>query len=119
MAYVATMPERFIGKSAGSGECVALVQAAAGAGHTSGWRAGAQVKDAGHIARGTAIATFFNGIYPNNAHGNHAAIYLSHSADGIRVIDQWNKHKASERLIRYKAGDHDPSNDGDFFYVIE
>ena len=120
MAHVAFLPERFVGKSVGSGQCVALVQAAApGVGPTSAWRPGERVKGAGHIPSGTVIATFIHGRYPNNEHGNHAAIYLGHTSDGIRVIDQWKGQAAHERVIQFKRGDNDPSNDGDFFYVVE
>lgn len=120
MGYVAVRPEKYIGKHVGSGQCVALVQAAApSVGPTVGWRQGERVKGAGHISPGTIIATFIDGVYPNNAHGNHAAIYLSHTDDGIRVIDQWKGQAAHERTIRFKRGDNDPSNDGDFFYVVE
>lgn len=121
MARIAHNPEQYQGRVVGSGQCVALVQHAAGVGHTSTWSPGTRVKGAGlgAISSGTAIATFIGGIYPNQAHGNHAAIYISHDDHGIRVWDQWRGHPVSQRTIRYKSGDNDPSNDGDFYYVIE
>ncbi len=52
------------------------------------------------LAPGTAIATFdANGRYANHSHGNHAAIYLSQDANGIRVIDQWNRRNAQGRIV--------------------
>jgi hypothetical protein len=95
------------------------VQHTAGVGHTSGWTPGQRVKDAAYISPGTAIATFIGGVYPNNPHGNHAAIYVSHDQHGIKVWDQWKGRPVDTRTIRFKEGDSDPSNDGDFFYVIE
>lgn len=119
MAYVCSNPESYQGKVVGDGQCVALVQRAAGVPHTSTWQPGARVKDAASIPVGTAIATFINGVYPNNDHGNHAALYISHDSYGIKVWDQWKGKAVSKRTIAYKEGDNDPSNDGDFFYVIE
>ena len=49
---------------------------------------------------GTAIATFdATGRYANHSHGNHAAIYLSQDASGIRVIDQWNRRNAQGKIV--------------------
>ena len=121
MPYIAANPELFEGKKVGTGECVAYVQAAAMAPSTSQWAAGVKVKDAaqGLISRGTVIATMVDGRYPNRSTGNHAAIYLSHDDNGIRVLDQWRGHSVSERVIRYKGGLGSPSNDGDAFYVVQ
>ena len=119
MAYVCSDPEKYRGKAVGSGQCVAFVQTAAGVGHTSGWSPGQQVKGNVYITPGTAIATFINGIYPNQSRGNHAAIYISHDDHGIKVWDQWKGRVVDTRTIRYKEGDEDPSNDGDFYHVIE
>ena len=80
------------------------------------------------IAKGTAIATFVNGRYPNLPHGNHAALYISQDAGGIWVMDQWkgdpNKPKVSKRYLRtkgkWKNGTFvDPSNNADAFSVID
>jgi len=60
-----------------------------------------------------------DGHYPNHAHGNHAAIYLSHDSQGIRVWDQWLGQPVHERVIHYHGGSGSPSNDGDKFYVVE
>ena len=80
------------------------------------------MKGATTIARGTAIATFVNGIYPSNKTGNHAAIYLEQDANGLWVYDQWAAKPdkvVSKRLLRFKAGQGSASNDGDAFSVIE
>lgn len=121
MAFVAANPSSYAGKVVGTGQCVAFVQQAAGAGEASSWSPGIPVKGASFtdIAPGTAIATFINGRYPDLPTGNHAAIYLSHDTNGIWVWDQWSTRAVDQRKIFYKAGDSDPSNDGDFFHVIE
>lgn len=77
----------------GNHECVVFIQKATGATNTASWKKGINVMDAklGSIPAGTAIATFDStGKYPVEAGKRHAAVYLSHSKDGIRVYDQWN-----------------------------
>lgn len=119
MAYICSNPATYRGRVVGNGECVRFVQTCAGAPSAATWRPGRQIKGADHIATGTAIATFIDGVYPNGRTGNHAAIYVSHDDRGIVVWDQWRGQAVHQRTIRYKEGDTDPSNDGDFFYVIE
>lgn len=112
----------------GSHQCVALVQHFAHAPAASLWKEGKAVKGNLLIKKGTAIATFVNGKYPNSGHGNHAAFFLSHDAGGIWVIDQWkadpNKLKVSKRYLinkgKRKDGSYnDPSNNADAFSIIE
>lgn len=112
----------------GSKECVALVQYYAKAPTTSQWKPGTTVMGTNNIAKGTAIATFVGGKYPNLAHGNHAALYISQDAGGISVMDQWasdvTKPKVSKRYIRKKGKNKDrsfvdPSNNADAFSIIE
>lgn len=109
-------------------ECVVLVQYYAKAPVTSLWKQGVIVVGGKHIAKGTAIATFVNGKYPNVAHGNHAALYISQDVGGISVMDQWTndvtKPKVSKRYIKKKGKNKDgsfidPSNNADAFSVIE
>lgn len=119
MAYVAQNPELYEGKKIGTGQCVAFVQKVADAPTTSVWTQGVKVKDSAYITPGTAIATFVDGHYPNHAHGNHAAIYISHDSQGIQVWDQWTSQPVHRRTIRYHGGTGSASNDGDAFYVIE
>lgn len=119
MPYTAhDIEHRRLGRSVGSGECVALVQAWAGAPNTGSWRQGIKVRGNEHlITKGTAIATFINGQYPSNDTGNHAAIYLGQNELGIQVIDQWSGQSSHRRTIRWNGQGR--SNDGDAFYVID
>ena len=130
MPYIAADPDK-LDKTAsvGSGECVALVQQATGAPHTSSWTRGALVKGNTALKPGTAIATFdAAGKYPSHRHGNHAAIYLSQDASGIKVIDQWNRRDA-HGIIRSKQPPHihvlqfndrlGTSDNGNKFNVVE
>jgi hypothetical protein len=79
------------------------------------------------IAKGTAIATFANGKYPNKPTGNHAAFFISQDAAGIWIMDQWSgegKKTISKRHIvkngKRKDGTFvDPSNNAEAFSVIE
>lgn len=75
----------------------------------------------GQIRRGTAIATFdVKDKYPADAHGKHAAIYLSHNRTGITVLDQWNKQeRVLERTIHSQKALFPRSNAAENFYVIE
>ena len=111
----------------GSTQCVVLVQTYAKAPKTSSWKEGAVVRGNQKIAKGTGIATFVGGKYPNASSGNHAALYICQDASGIKVMDQWSgpsKPKVSSRVLKFKGknkagGYTDPSNNGDSFSVIE
>jgi len=87
---------------------------------TRQWVKGDDVKQGTSLDAGTAIATFVNGAYPQNATG-HAAVYLSQDNNGIQVLDQWaSQGKVLQRTIRWtplKAGDI--VNDAKAFSVIE
>jgi hypothetical protein len=117
MSYVdRSITHRKLGSAIGSHECVALVQAWAGAPLTGSWRAGQRVLGNGaHIERGTAIATFVDGHYPDSE--QHAAIFLYEDSEGIHVIDQWRGQVSHERVIH--AGSHGRMNDPRAYYVIE
>ncbi|RJG07407.1 hypothetical protein D3870_16630 [Noviherbaspirillum cavernae] len=77
------------------------------------------------LAPGTAIATFVKGRYPNQAHGNHAAIYVRQDSAAIYVLDQWKgKSRITIRPLYFKGKDKngnyiDPSNNADAFSVID
>jgi hypothetical protein len=81
----------------------------------------------GLLAKGTAIATFVKGRYPNRPHGNHAAFFIRQGINGIYVVDQWrskDKVEIGERFIKSKGKNadgsfKDPSNNADAFSVIE
>lgn len=108
--------------------CAIMVQRTTLAPSTELWVPGVKVKDAppGSIAPGTAIATFNDyGRYPTtDPPGRHAAIYVSHDAAGIVVIDQWAgakpKTSPGQRTIAYRGEAlSDWQNNGDYYYVVE
>ena len=111
----------------GSHQCVALVQEYAGAPTTPQWRQGELVVGNTMLRPGTAIATFVDGRYPNNSHGNHAALYVRQGIGGIWIADQWkraNKTNISVRLIKSRGKDKmghfiQASDNADAFFVIE
>jgi len=111
----------------GTHQCVALLQHYARVPHTSVWTEGEKVFGNASIAKGTAIATFVKGKYPNHSTRNHAAFYLSQNAGGIWVVDQWKsekKPKVSKRYLMRKGQTKDgnfiePSNNADAFSIIE
>lgn len=112
----------------GSHQCVALIQTYTHAPATSAWKEGQRVSDASSIVKGTAIATFVAGRYPNKSRGNHAAFFVAKGAGGIWILDQWaddkTKPKVSKRFIKNKgknkAGAYlDPSNNADAYSIIE
>lgn len=86
--------------------------------HTSMWQEGAPVRGT-DLEAGTVIATFIDGVYPSRPSGNHAAVYVSQDYGGILVWDQWLGQPVHQRVIRFKGGEGDPSNDGDAFSVVE
>lgn len=109
-----------------NGQCARLAQEWCGAPGPANllWKQGEKVRGNLGLRTGAAIATFINGKYPSQAHGNHAAIYLSQSAAGILVIDQWagpggTARGVATRIIQFKKGRGSPSDDGDQYYVIE
>ena len=120
MSWIAPDPASYAGKGEGSGHCVAFVQAAAHAPHTSYWRRGVKVRG-NQVATGTAIATFSrDGRYENRLDGaSHAAILIAQVDGGLHVWDQWKGHPVSQRTIRWKGGQGTANNDADQFYTIE
>jgi len=129
MTYRLLVPEQQVygkGKYAnarGNTECVEFVRQAAGAPQTASWRSGEHVLSAqpGAIARGTAIATFDeHGRYPSDGRGRHAAIYLGHDANGIRVLDQWNAQgEVKPRTIHTQRPEYPRVNAAKHYHVIE
>ncbi len=111
----------------GTHQCVALVQAFARAPRTFDWKQGVSVRGRLMLAKGTAIATFEDGVYKSRAHGNHAALYLSQDQGGIWVMDQFqatNKPKVSKHYLPFRGTSSDgrwtnASNNGDAYSVIE
>ena len=91
------------------------------------WREGLRVRGNGaEIKKGTAVATFVNGRYPNTIHHKHAALYIEQDPVGVWVMDQWDspsKPTISKRRMRFLGKDKDgtyidPSNNGDALSVI-
>lgn len=111
----------------GSHQCVALVQYYAGAPVTLAWRQGEAVIGSRTLTKGTAIATFVNGRYPNNGTGNHAAFFVKLGTNGFWIMDQWKSDKKTTISLRFlpcqgktKRGVYlFASNNADAFSVIE
>lgn len=125
----------------GDGNCALMVQHYAKLPKTDQWHQGAHVVEQPHILPGVPIATFVNGRYPNNDHGNHVAFFLKFGkrrTDGtwasIFIVEQFrgNGSAPASRGIQLreipakgkvdpKFGDRwrDPSNNADAFYIIE
>ena len=109
----------------GTKQCVALIKQYAKAPQTSLWKEGDAVKGNLTLKKGTAIATFIKGKYPNGGTGNHAALYIGQDSIGIWVIDQWSASGTiRKRCLTFKGKDKGgnyltPSNNGDAFSVIE
>jgi hypothetical protein len=105
--YIYPRAEKLAGKDmVGSHECVVLIQTFAAVPLAATWTAGDKVAGNTLIHPGTAIATFWDGKYPNQKRGNHAAFYLSQDAKGIWVIDQWKGRRSGKierTLITFKA----------------
>lgn len=111
-------------KAVSNGLCAGLVMHFTRVGKAANWKQGAAVRGNATIKKGTAIATFVNGVYPNAEHGNHAALYVSQESDRIWVIDQWEDQPPHKRYLLFKGQNADgtyidPSNNGDAFSIIE
>jgi hypothetical protein len=105
----------------GTGHCVPLVQQATGApAPTDLWIKGPGVKGNTKVPAGTAIATFdAAGRYANARTGNHAAIFVATSRDGLVVVDQYlGLTRPARRTLRFGNRRNWPSNDGDAFHVV-
>lgn len=105
MPYIAREDYTEQTQVAGNGQCVALVRALTSAPPSSTWREGDKLTDLlegnTYIAPGTAIATFFNGRYPNLAHGNHAAIFVRWVGNGMEVFHQWKGRKPHKAILYF------------------
>jgi len=119
---VATNYSQYLNQYVGTGQCVALVQAAdSSVGLTATWTQGSAVQGDTALQPGTVIATFgSNGTYTNSTDGSsHAAIYLGQNAQGIQVEDQWVGHPASIRTIAWTSTtSSSAANNGSAFYVV-
>jgi hypothetical protein len=111
----------------GDSECVALIRKYTPAPATFFWRKGDAVMGDRNLKPGTAIATFVKDKWTSKSRGNHAAFYLGQAANGMYIMDQWNrsdKKVISSRFI-YRLGKNKdgsylrPSDNADAFSVIE
>jgi hypothetical protein len=112
----------FVGRSAGTGQCVALVRATnPQLGSTAHWVRGAAVRGNAAIAPGTPIATFSRaGHYANATDGSsHAAIYLSQNETGVTVLDQWAGRAAAVRVILWSRPGAAAADTGAAFHVVD
>jgi len=119
--WIVTDFEKFEGELVGNGQCPQICQLKGHVPLTATWVEGPKVRGNTLIPRGTAIATFINGKYPSNAHGNHVAIYIEQDATrGVKVFDQWQGKSggAGYRWLPWKDGVSDRSNDGTAMSVI-
>jgi hypothetical protein len=118
---VASAYRKYIGRSTGTGQCVALVHATNPAlGATSCWVRGAPVQGNARLRPGTAIATFApSGRYANATDGSsHTAVYLGQTAHGIQVLDQWAGKPAAVRTIPWRNPGAAAANTGGAFHVV-
>ena len=120
--FIAADYAQYIGRSVGSGQCVALVQAAnPGIGPTRSWQCGVPVQGNTELRPGTIIATFDSSDrYANALDGSsHAAIYLGQNERGIQVMDQWAGNTAAARTIPWTNPSGIPANTGTAFHVVQ
>jgi hypothetical protein len=128
--HILANPETFIDQafpdSNGNTHCVQFIKQTLKAPATRVWKEGKKiVKGDETIPFGTAIATFVDGEYPQTGSTNkHAAIYLSQTALGLVVLDQWKpkdgKVKAvAKRTIKFVPTMNGLGNDGNAFSVID
>lgn len=120
--FIAANPERYLGETVGTGQCVDLVRQATGAPETSVWFYGPTVWGSGDtLPRGCAIATFdLDGQYGNHTDGrSHAALLLELTEAGLVVVDQWKGQPVHQRTIRFKGGQGPPCDDADTYSVID
>jgi hypothetical protein len=94
--------EQYRGKRVGTGECVSLVQVAAGYPNTKLWKPGDP--PTANTPIGTALATFQDGHYPSST--RHAGFFagMMDGNKGFYMVDQWQGTPVGVRTYRYNAG---------------
>ena len=120
--FIAADYAQYVGRSVGSGQCVALVQATnPSIGPTRNWQCGAPVQGNTDLRPGTIIATFdSSNRYANAMDGSsHAAIYLGQNERGIQVMDQWAGNTAAARTIPWTNPGGVAANTGTAFHVVQ
>lgn len=93
-SHVLKDPESYVGRNVylndkGDAQCVELIKQTLGSPRTGLWAQGEAISGNLNVSPGTAIATFVNGQYPSNNSGQHAAIYLGQTNNGIIVVEQF------------------------------
>ena len=118
-SYICQSPQSYAGTVVGDGQCVSFIKLCSHAPNTIDWSAGEKVlsQAPGTIPSGTIIATFKNGKYPSVT-GYHAAIYISHSSEGIWVWDQWAGKAVHQRLIRVRHDKATASNTAQAYRIV-
>jgi hypothetical protein len=96
--------DKLLGKVTGTGQCAVLVQAYVNVGKADTWKPDGTVGKDGPLVPFAPIATFVGDDYPNKPKGNHAAILLERTADGLLVFDQHTGKTGGIRVIHYKGG---------------
>lgn len=136
MAYVYSGVTWLRGKPlVGNGSCALMVQHYGKLPNHRLWHQGQHVVEQKNIWPGTAIATFENGVYPNNRTGNHVAFFVrfgKRNPDGavasIWVVEQYHGLRSIQMREIPARGRVDsqwgkrwanPSNNADAFYIIE
>ena len=120
--FIAADYAQYVGRSVGSGQCVALVQASNPTiGLTRNWQCGVPVQGNTELRPGTIIATFDRSDrYANALDGSsHAAIYLGQNDRGIQVLDQWAGNTAAARTIPWTNPSGVAANTGTAFHVVQ
>ena len=121
-SFVAADYAQYIGRSVGSGQCVALAQATnPSIGPTRNWQCGVSVQGNTELRPGTIIATFDSSDRYSNAldGSSHAAIYLGQDERGIQVLDQWAGNTAAARTIPWTNPSGVAANTGTAFHVVQ
>ena len=115
-SFVCENPSKYKGQVVGDGHCVSLIKLCSSIPHTPAWRPSTKVLG-NSLPRGSIIATFKNGRYPNRT-GYHAAIYIEQDSRGIWVWDQWLGKPVHKRLIRRRDDGATANNSAEAYRVV-
>jgi hypothetical protein len=120
--------QKYLGQSWGQNqECASLTKYFnPSLGAASTWRRGDQVQGNTNLRPGTPIATFnFGDRYgppgsPGGSSGvSHTGIYLGQSAEGVRILDQWNGSGGARiHTIPWSDWNGNASEGGSRYYTI-
>jgi hypothetical protein len=109
-----------------NGHCVSLVrELIPDIGQTSTWQEGEKIRGPYDppLEKGTAIATFFDGGYPSNDTGNHAAIFIRYGTkdgkQGMWVLDQYKGKKPGRSFVPFKSPHKRHTSQAENYSVIK